>query len=148
MTGAIFDTTSLKIALADQAEIIRSALENKISKNLSGEILHIRSGVLSASIISSIEYRENVVTCVFSSRGVPYAAIQEFGGKTGAHDIVAMKAKALAFNLGGNQEFVKSVHHPGSAIPSGSYLKSSLAAIRDDIETGFKQAVLESLGAE
>ena len=30
-----------------------------------------------------------------SSIGVPYAAIQEFGGKTAAHDIVAVKGKGI-----------------------------------------------------
>jgi phage gpG-like protein len=77
---------------------------------------------------------------------VPYAAIQEFGGKTAAHDIVAVKAKALAFSTGGDQVFARSVHHPGSTIPARSYLGGSLAEMHDEIESGFKEAILEALG--
>jgi phage gpG-like protein len=77
---------------------------------------------------------------------VPYAAIQEFGGKTAAHQIIAANAKALAFRAGGDQIFRRRVDHPGSAIPARSYLGSSLADMRDEIGSGFKQAVLEALG--
>jgi hypothetical protein len=38
-----------------------------------------------------------------------------------------------------------SVHHPGSTIPARSYLGSSLSEMSDDIESGFKQAVLDAL---
>lgn len=45
---------------------------------------------------------------------VVYAAIQEFGGQTSAHDIVARNAKALAFNPGtgqffGKQDFLREI---------------------------------------
>jgi hypothetical protein len=51
----------------------------------------------------------------------------------------------LEFSAGGSQVFARSVHHPGSTIPARSYLGSSLAEMRDDIESGLKQAVLEAL---
>jgi phage gpG-like protein len=112
---------------------------------LSGEVLQTRSGALAASIISSIENDGSDTSVSISSTGVPYAAIQEFGGKTAAHDIVAVKAKVLEFGAGGSQLFARSVHHPGSTIPARSYLGSSLADMRDGIESDFKQAILEAL---
>jgi phage gpG-like protein len=117
----------------------------RIQQKLSGDVLQTRSGALAASIVSSIENDGSDTSVSISSTGVPYAAIQEFGGKTAAHDIAAVKAKALAFSMGGEQTFAKSVHHPGSTIPARSYLGSSLVEMSDEIESGFKQAILEAL---
>jgi phage gpG-like protein len=146
MIDVEFDAQAVQDALLDQADALRGALEALIQQKLSGEVLQIRSGALAASIISSIENDGSDTSVSISSTGVPYAAIQEFGGKTAAHDIVAVKAKALAFSMGGDQIFAKSVHHPGSTIPARSYLGSSLAEMRDEIESGFKQAILDALG--
>jgi phage gpG-like protein len=145
MIDVEFDAQAVQDALLGQADALRSALEARIQQKLSGEVLQTRSGALAASIISSIENDGSDLSVSISSTGVPYAAIQEFGGKTVAHDIVAVKAKALAFSAGGGQIFAKSVHHPGSTIPARSYLGSSLADMRDDIESGFKQAILDAL---
>ena len=146
MIGVEFDTQAVHDALLGQADALRDALEARIQQKLSGEVLQTRSGALAASIISSIENDGSATSVSISSTGVPYAAIQEFGGKTAAHDIVAVKGKVLAFSAGGSQVFAKSVHHPGSTIPARSYLGSSLAEMRDEIESDFKQAVLEALG--
>jgi hypothetical protein len=83
-----------------QADALRGALEARIQQRLSGEVLQTRSGALAASIISSIENDGANTSVSISSTGVPYAAIQEFGGKTAAHDIVAVKGKVLAFSAG------------------------------------------------
>jgi phage gpG-like protein len=139
-----FDAQAVQAALLGQADALRGALEARIQQRLSGEVLQTRSGALAASIISSIENDGANTSVSISSTGVPYAAIQEFGGKTAAHDIVAVKGKVLAFSAGG-QVFATSVHHPGSTIPARSYLGSSLAEMRDEIESGFKQAILEAL---
>jgi phage gpG-like protein len=145
MINVEFDAQVVQNALLGKADALRGALEARIQQKLSGEALQTRSGALAASIISSIENDGSSTSVSISSTGVPYAAIQEFGGKTAAHDIVAVNAKALAFSMGGNQVFARSVHHPGSTIPARSYLGSSLAEMRDDIESGFKQAILEVL---
>jgi phage gpG-like protein len=145
MIDVEFDVQAVQDALLGQTDALRGALEARIQQKLSGEVLQIRSGALAASIISSIENDGSDTSVSISSTGVPYAAIQEFGGKTAAHDIVAVKAKALAFCAGGGQVFARSVQHPGSTIPAHSYLGSSLAEMRDEIESGFKQAILEAL---
>jgi phage gpG-like protein len=142
-----FDSQAVQNALLDRADALRSTLEARIQQKLSGEVLQTRSGALAASIISAIENDGSATSVSISGTGVPYAAIQEFGGKTAAHDIVAVKAKALAFSVGGDHIFAKSVHHPGSTIPARSYLGSSLAEMSDEIESGFKQAILEALAS-
>jgi phage gpG-like protein len=47
-----------------------------------------------------------------------YAGIHQEGGKTAAHDIRPVQAKALRFN----DHFAKKVHHPGSTIPARPYM--------------------------
>jgi phage gpG-like protein len=145
MIDVQFDAQAVQDALLGQADALRGALEARIQQKLSGEVLQTRSGALAASIISSIENDESGTSVSISSTGVLYAAIQEFGGKTAAHEIVAVKGKVLAFSADGTPVFARSVHHPGSTIPARSYLGSSLAEMRDDIESGFKQAILAAL---
>jgi phage gpG-like protein len=148
MIDVEFDAEAVQDALLGQADTFRIALEARIQQKLSGEVLQLHSGALAGSILSSIENDGSDLSVSIASAGVPYAAIQEFGGKTAAHDIIAVNAKALAFIKGGHQVFARSVHHPGSAIPARSYLGSSLAESRDEIKSGFKQAVLEALGQQ
>ncbi len=146
MIAAIFDAGALDDALRERADALRAALEARIQQKLSGEVLQARSGALAASIQSSVEDDGSAVSIVAASSGAAYAEIQEFGGKTAAHDIVAVKAKALAFAAGGGQVFAKRVHHPGSTIPARSFIGSSFAEMSDEIVGGLKRAVLDALG--
>ncbi|VFU10251.1 hypothetical protein [Methylocella tundrae] len=146
MIEVTLDIGAVQDALVQEANALRNVLESRIQQKLSGGVLQTRSGALAASIQSSVEDDGSALTIVGYSSGVPYAAIQEFGGKTAAHDIVAVKAKALAFSAGGGQSFAKMVHHPGSTIPSRSYIGSSFAEMSDEIAAGLKQAALEALG--
>jgi phage gpG-like protein len=141
-----FDTQAVQNALLGKAESFRDALESRIQRKLSGEALQTRSGALAASISSAMESNESATAISLSSTGVSYAAIQEFGGKTAAHEIIAVNAKALAFRSGAGQVFRKRVDHPGSSIPARSFLASSLNEMRDGIVLGLKQAILEALG--
>ncbi len=100
MIGVEFDAQAVHDALLSQADALRGTLQARIQQKLSGEVLQARSGALAASIISSIENDGSDLSVSISSAGMPYAAIQEFGGKTAAHDIVAVKGKVLAFRAG------------------------------------------------
>lgn len=145
MIEVIFDVEAVRNALSDQAEALRNALENRIQQKLSGVVLQSRSGALAQSIVSSVDNEESDLSVTVSSVGVPYAAIQEFGGKTAAHEIIAVNAKVLAFALNGHEVFAKRVHHPGSLIQARSYLTSSLKEMRDEIKVNLKQAILDAL---
>lgn len=145
MIGVDFEEAGVRDSLLRRAEALRDALEARIGERLSGEVLQSRSGALAGSIISSVAEERSTISVSTSSVGVPYAAIQEFGGKTAAHEIVAIKAKVLAFGAGGGQVFARRAHHPGSVIPGRSYLGGGLSDMRDEIGVGFKEAVLQSL---
>ena len=67
-----------------------------------------------------------------------YAAIHQFGGKTRAHTIRPVKAKALAF--GGT--VVKSVNHPGSNIPARPFLP---VTADDSLQPEASEEVLDTI---
>lgn len=148
MIDIALDSDAVYAALLDKADQLCAALQAQVVANLSGEVLNMRSGALVNSIDSDLEDDGSQITATVESSGVPYAGILEYGGKTAAHDIVAVKAKALAFMAGGALRFARLVHHPGSLIRAYAYMGGALDALEDDIEGGLKDAVVEALGAE
>ena len=98
-------------------------------QKLSGQVLKIKTGALRRSIKGDVIDEGDIITgTAFSSGDVlKYAGIHEYGGTTPPHDIVPVKAKALAFVMGGKMVFAKIVHHPGSKMPERSFMRSSLS---------------------
>ena len=135
-------------ALREKAAELRDRLLAKVEANLSGDVLRTRSGALKASIAASLTVDASTAVAEVASAGVPYAAIQEYGGRTPPHDIVPVKARALAFAGAAGTVFARRVHHPGSTIPPRPYLGSALDALHDDIASGLKAALLDALGAD
>ena len=138
---------AVRAKAASLAERLRAHV---VDDKLSGQVLRRKTGALAASIGADVTIDgDRIVARVFSSGDVKYARIQEYGGRTPAHDIVPVKAKALAF-LGGTV-FARVVHHPGSTIPERSYLRSSLADMAGVIADELKSVVAEAVtggGAE
>ena len=147
MSDMNLDPAAVEAALAERADQLRAMLGDLIKQNLSGDVLATRSGALLNSIETNLEDDGSQIIVTAASRGVPYAAILEYGGKTAAHDIVAVKAGALAFTAGGTQHFAKTVHHPGSTFKAYAYLGGALEGLADEIRSGLKTAVLQALGA-
>ena len=139
MTGS----DQVAAALQERAATLQQRLLDKVEANLSGDVLQARSGALKASVAASLAADGNGVAVTIASTGLPYAAIQEHGGTTAPHDIVPVKARALAFAGG----FAARVHHPGSATPARAPLGGALEALGDDIAGGLKDAVRAALGA-
>ncbi len=128
-------------ALQERAAALQRRLLDKVEANLSGEVLQARSGALKASLVADLAADADGIVASVASTGMPYAAIQEYGGITPPHDIVPVKARALAFAGG----FAARVHHPGSAIPARAPLGSALDVLRDEIAGGLKDAVRAAL---
>jgi phage gpG-like protein len=127
------------VTLADQLLAL-------VDRKLHGGVLTSRTGALAASVgVDGPTLTENgVVTTLFAGGDLKYAAIQEYGGVTAPHEILPVRAKALAFLAGGEQVFARVVHHPGSHLPERSYLCSSLAEMAGTIESEIKAAVLDA----
>ena len=116
-------------------KVLSEQLRDYIVRNkLNGQVLKRVTGALGRSIATDTQATATgAVGTVFSSGDVKYAAIQEFGGKTSPHVIMPVKAQALSFMMGGKQVFFRKVNHPGSVIPERSYMRSSLADMKQDI---------------
>lgn len=144
MSDAAFDDEALRAALLSRMQAAKSALEDRIQRRLSGKGLQKRSGHLAASIETGVDDDGDAVSLSASSLGVAYAAIHEFGGKTAAHEIVAVKSRALALK-GSGAAFAKIARHPGSVFPSRSFLALSFKEASTELATDLRQAALESL---
>jgi phage gpG-like protein len=137
---------ALAAALDAKAAELAAALVDLVQNDkLSGAVLNVGSGALRDSIVAAISSDAGgVVASVGSEGDVKYAAIQEYGGKTSAHEILPVKVQALAFVAGGAERFARRVEHPGSLIPERSYLRSSLDDMRDDILDALADAAADA----
>ena len=140
---------TIEAALAAKAADLADRLRvHVVQDKLSGQVLKVRTGALRDSIQAEVALDgDRVKARVFSSGDVKYAAIQEYGGRTAAHEIRPDKAKALAFQAGGRTVFARIVHHPGSSIPEHAYLRSSLADYAGEIVSELKAAALSAIAA-
>ena len=141
------DVDSLTSAVRDKVEELQAKLLAKVEANLSGDVLQTRTGALKSSIAVAIDVGADAFGVSMTSDGVAYAAIQEYGGHIAAHDIVPVKARALAFAGAGGTVFARRVHHPGSVIPARAPFGSALESLRGEIGDGLKLAEAEALGA-
>lgn len=134
---------NVSTALSAKAKALADAVAQKIrNEKLSGALLVEKTGLLKNSITSSVEENDGgVLASIYVDGDVPYAAIQEYGGRTKAHVIEAIRGKALAFGHDGKQSFFARVDHPGSILPERSYLHSTLDEMHDNIITEFGSAL-------
>lgn len=137
---------ALQAALGVKADELASALADLVKNDkLAGGVLNSRTGTLADSITASVAAgADGVLASVGSEGDVKYAAIQEYGGKTSAHEILPVKGAALAFVVGDAQHFARRVEHPGSTIPERSYLGSALEDMKDDILAALSDAATEA----
>jgi phage gpG-like protein len=136
----------IRIGLEAKARDLAAALVAKVrDEKLSGGTLQTKTGALKNSIAADISVQGGAISAAVGSFGdVKYAAIQEYGGRTSAHEIVPDKAQALAFLVGGSLRFGRRVQHPGSTIPPHAYLQSSLDESSDEIVAEFASAATEA----
>jgi phage gpG-like protein len=135
-TSARFDAypAALQAALGAKATELATTLADLVKNKLSGAVLNTSSGALRDSIAANVTAdSDSVLASVGSEGDVKYAAIQEYGGKTSAHEILPVKGDVLAFVAGDGQRFARRIEHPGSVIPERSYLRSSLEDMKDEI---------------
>lgn len=140
---------NLLTRLEAKARTLAAALVTKVrDERLSGQLLQSRSGALKASIAAELTVDGGALNATVGSFGdVKYAAIQEYGGRTAAHEILPAKTQALAFVAGGGMGFARRVQHPGSAIPAHAYLLASLDESRDAIVAELASAAEDAWSA-
>jgi HK97 gp10 family phage protein len=133
-------------ALLKKVTQLALQLESKIkTEKLSGQVLHVVSGKLRASIFNEVtQTGDSTIGKAASSGDVKYAAIHEFGGTIEIPEIVA-KGKALAFMQGGKMAFYKKVAAHTVTMPERSFMRSSLADMKDQIIQEMTDAVREGV---
>jgi HK97 gp10 family phage protein len=122
-------------------------LENKVaSEKLTGQVLNVRTGNLRRSIFNEVTDEGGAILGIVGSSGdVRYAAIHEFGGKIDIPEIVPVKARVLAWVSGGKTVFAMRARAHTVTMPERSFLRSSLAEMRDEIVEGLTEAVAEGM---
>lgn len=143
----MIDAEILARALEAKADALRSLLQAKVDANLSGDVLQARSGRLKAAAFVDLDADDDGFVLAAGADDVPYAAIQEYGGHTAAHDIVPVKAGALRFAGAAGPEFARRVRHPGSTLPARAPFGAALDALRADAAADLKAAIRDALDA-
>jgi hypothetical protein len=126
-------------------------LRNQVKANILERFKIVTGQFPEAVKVEQIEEPESVTSRVYIDT-LPWAAIQERGGKTAPHVIEPVNGKALAFMVGGPLGFssgggsnalvfAKKVNHPGSDIPARSYASLALVQMRAPFESGIRQTV-------
>jgi phage gpG-like protein len=132
------------VRAAVRSVIVRNTKElaDMVRANLSGLVLKVRTGRLLGSVRSELREDATSVYGIVYSKGVPYARIHEYGGQTKPHLIRPVNARYLHFFLkDGREIFTKLVHHPGSKIPTRSYMRAALTAKQDQVIEEMSKAV-------
>lgn len=128
-------------------------LESRVKQKLSGEVLNVKTGALRRSIHSTVEDTGSSITGKVASSGdVNYAAIHEFGGTidhpggtayiptaSGAVQFISNEAAAA---MKGALPRTRPHENP---MPERSFLRSSLADMKQEIIDGLAAAVKEGL---
>ena len=146
---------SVHAALLRKVSTLDLELEAKVKGKLSGEVLNVRSGALRRSIFGTVEDgTTSVVGKVQSSGDVKYAGIHEFGGVIkhpgGTPYIItkdmAMGALFISKETAAHFKTPPPVTKPHDIpMPERSYLRSSLADMKDEIISGLNEAVGEAI---
>jgi phage gpG-like protein len=147
---ARFKQMPTSVAKHLKQEIARLAIELQskvVKEKLSGQVLKRKTGTLARSIQWLVESTPTSYLAVVGSRvregkALKYAAIHEYGGIIPAHEVHAVNAKALRFQIkGGAILFRKSVLIPAITMPERSYLRSALKDMEQEIKTDLDKAV-------
>jgi hypothetical protein len=146
--SAIAELETLKDRVGDvvgeAVEGAASQLLGLVQAKLSGEVLNARSGALRSSIRVESD-AEGSGARVFSDGSVPYAHVQEYGGRIAIPEIVPKNAKALAFAYGGRMVFAARTAAHVVNLPGRSYLRSSLAEFAPLFLDDIRKVVMEAL---
>lgn len=118
-----------------------------------------RFRVVTGQFPSAVQVEQTETTAQIQSRvfidTLPWAAIQERGGKTPPHTIEAkgtvlawLSPSHMGFSGGSKASayaFALRVNHPGSRIPERTYMRLALVQMRQPFEGGIREVVDRSL---
>lgn len=122
------------------------ALLGLVRTNLSGAVLRSKTGALRDSVRAELsEDASGFAARVWSDGSVPYARIQEYGGRIAIPETLPSHAKALAFVYGGRMVFARRVQAHIVDVPERSYMRTSLAEFAPAFLDDVRKVAAESL---
>ena len=114
---------------------LEASIKNNIRRR-SG--LNVRSGTLLNSVQKEMKVNGDTIEGTVGPKGVPYAAVHEFGADMPARTITPRNAKALRwFDSSGNAIFAKRVEIPSFRVPARPYLQPAIDEISPELEDKF-----------
>lgn len=108
------------------------------------------TGTLRRSVLASPKVTpsgEAILGTVSTGPEVPYAKIQEYGGRINMPEIVPRRAQALRFMIGGQVVFAKRVRAHSVVIPERSFMRVSLQEKQADIVAGLNRAIGQAVNS-
>lgn len=115
-------------------------LQRRVELKLSGEVLQNRTGTLRRSITAKVEQDALRVRGIVGTN-LEYAAIHEYGGVIHLPEIRPVTAKALHWTtVNGVSVFATRVRAHDVTMPERSYLRSSLAELKDEFQAAVREA--------
>jgi HK97 gp10 family phage protein len=123
-------------AVSEGAEVLHDA----VRRNLSGDVLDVRSGALRDSI--RIETDAEGARIVSDA---PYARIQEYGGRIEIPEIVPVAARVLAFPYQGKLVFAAHTQAHAVDIPARPFMGPALEEFAGSFKAQLAAAIAEAL---
>lgn len=137
-------TTRIREELKAEMEfVVAELVQYVVSDKLSGQVLNRITGKLAGSVSGRVTEFSGLVGTVYANTA--YAGIQEYGGRTAAHEILPTIKQSLRFPYNGEVVFAKKVNHPGSRMPERSYLRAGLADLKSKIIQDLQAAVVRAI---
>lgn len=114
------------------------------------ENFNLRTGNLFNSIFATV-LTNNEGAEVYvgpNTDAVPYAMIQNYGGRTSPHVIRPRGPWALHFQVNGEDVYASKVNHPGSVIPARPYVEPAYEEHQQEILDIMNQVLDEAISGE
>lgn len=131
--------------IAERIDAVNQMMVDRVKGNLSGAVLQQQTGALFGSVMqepAQVSGDEVYGAVTAGGDAAPYGIYFEEGG-TGYYEIRPKNARSLAFMLGGNLTFAKSVEHPPT--PKLPWFAPEKETAIKEMQTNLNEAFAEVL---
>jgi phage gpG-like protein len=146
--GIAIDSKRAKVRLASLAPNIAAKVSDVVSRNaaafLAAAQAQLPGGKLADSLRAGVQVMSDGATARIASDGsVPYARIEEYGGRIEMPEIAPRAAKVLAFPFHGKLVFAAHTKAHNADIPARPYMQPALGEIAPQFRADLAAAVSE-----
>lgn len=139
------DSKDINKLLPKQIFRALTLIETKMKQNIR-ERLNVRSGSLLNSPQKDMTIKGNVVEGSVGPKGIPYAAVQEYGHTFPARFVEPRNKLALKWSSGGKTFFSKGHKIPSFTVPGVHYMRDAVNDMAPKIEEELGIFIEKQLG--